>query len=128
MSFGEEKNNLRNEIVNNAKSLSLSLLLSLSHTHIDTLFNRNWIKIANQTHAPIPYLPHKISRNDREDTFKKFKKNPRKTRKTAINKSGMLRKQNTGLSWWLSGKESTYQRRRHRFDPWAGKVPHVTSN
>ena len=123
--FGEETRNLRNEIVNNAKSLSLSL--SHPHTH-RYIFNRNWIKIANQTHAPIPYLPHKISRNDREDTFNKFKKSPRKTRKTAINKPGMLRKQNTGLSWWLSGKESTCQRRRHRFDPWAGKVPHATSN
>ena len=25
--------------------------------------------------------------------------------------------------WWLSGKESTYQCRRHRFDPWSGKIP-----
>ena len=24
---------------------------------------------------------------------------------------------------WLSGKESTYQCRRHRFDPWSGKIP-----
>jgi len=31
-----------------------------------------------------------------------------------------------GLSWWLSGKESTCQCRRHRrhgFDPWVGKIP-----
>ena len=29
------------------------------------------------------------------------------------------------LPWWLSGKESTHQCRRHRFDPWSGKIPHV---
>ena len=28
-----------------------------------------------------------------------------------------------GLPWWLSGKESTCQCRRHKFDPWVGKVP-----
>ena len=31
-----------------------------------------------------------------------------------------------GLPRWLSGKESTYQCRRHRrygFDPWVGKIP-----
>ena len=28
-----------------------------------------------------------------------------------------------GLSWWLSHKESTCQCRRHRFDPWVGKIP-----
>ena len=28
-----------------------------------------------------------------------------------------------GLSWCLSGKETTCQRRRHRFDPWVGKMP-----
>ena len=35
----------------------------------------------------------------------------------------------TGLAWWLSGYESTFnagdclQCRRHRFDPWVGKIP-----
>ena len=28
-----------------------------------------------------------------------------------------------GLSWWLGCKESTCQCRRHRFDPWVGKIP-----
>ena len=28
-----------------------------------------------------------------------------------------------GLPWWLSGRESTCQCRRHRFDPWVGKIP-----
>ena len=28
-----------------------------------------------------------------------------------------------GLSWWLSGKESTCQRRREGFDHWFGKSP-----
>jgi len=27
------------------------------------------------------------------------------------------------LPWWLSGKESTCQCRKHRFDPWSGKIP-----
>jgi len=26
-------------------------------------------------------------------------------------------------SWWLSGKESTCQCGRHRFDPWVRKIP-----
>ena len=28
-----------------------------------------------------------------------------------------------GLPWWLSGKESTCRCRRHRFDPWSGRIP-----
>ena len=31
-----------------------------------------------------------------------------------------------GLPLWLSGKESTCQCRRHRFDPWSGKIPRAT--
>ena len=30
-----------------------------------------------------------------------------------------------GLPWRLSGKESACQCRRHRFDPWSWKIPHV---
>ena len=30
-----------------------------------------------------------------------------------------------GLPWWLSGKESTCQWRRHRFDPWSRKIPNA---
>ena len=30
---------------------------------------------------------------------------------------------NTGLPWWLSGKESICQCRKCRFNPWAGKIP-----
>ena len=26
-----------------------------------------------------------------------------------------------GLPWWLSGKESVCQSRRHTFDPWLGR-------
>ena len=29
------------------------------------------------------------------------------------------------LSWWWSGQESACQCRRHRFDPWSGKIPHA---
>ena len=28
-----------------------------------------------------------------------------------------------GLPWWLSGKESAHQCRRHKFNPWVGKIP-----
>ena len=30
---------------------------------------------------------------------------------------------NEGLPWWFSGKESTCPHRRHRLDPWVGKIP-----
>ena len=30
-----------------------------------------------------------------------------------------------GLPWWLSGKESTCQCRKHKFDPWSRKTPHA---
>ena len=30
-----------------------------------------------------------------------------------------------GLPWWLSGKESTCQCRRHGFHSWSGKIPHT---
>ena len=33
--------------------------------------------------------------------------------------------QNQGLPWWLSGKESDCQCRRHRFNPWSGKIRHA---
>ena len=29
------------------------------------------------------------------------------------------------LPRWLTGKESSCQCRRHRFDPWSGKIPHA---
>ena len=29
-----------------------------------------------------------------------------------------------GASWWLSGKDSAHQCRRHGFDPWSRKIPH----
>ena len=31
----------------------------------------------------------------------------------------------SGLPWWLSGKESSCQGRRHGFDPWSGEIPHA---
>ena len=34
------------------------------------------------------------------------------------------KKEGQGLPCWISGKESTYQCRRHRFDPWSRKIPH----
>ena len=32
-------------------------------------------------------------------------------------------KTKTGLLWWLCGKESTCQCKRHRFNPWVGTIP-----
>ena len=29
------------------------------------------------------------------------------------------------LPWWFSGEGSICQYRRHRFDPWSGKIPHA---
>ena len=43
--------------------------------------------------------------------------------KTAKPKS--LKRKAEGLPWWLTGKESTYQSRRHGFDPWSRKIPHA---
>ena len=34
--------------------------------------------------------------------------------------------QSLGLPWWLSGKESTCQCRRHGFHPWSGTIPHAS--
>ena len=34
-----------------------------------------------------------------------------------------IRLASEGLPWWLSGKGSTCQCRRHGFDPWVGKIP-----
>ena len=35
------------------------------------------------------------------------------------------KKKKEGPPWWLSGKESACQCRRHGFDPWYGRIPHV---
>ena len=37
----------------------------------------------------------------------------------------ICRKGIQGLPWWLSGKESACQCRRHRFNPWSRKIPHA---
>ena len=29
------------------------------------------------------------------------------------------------LPWWLSGEESTWQCKRHGFNPWSGNIPHA---
>ena len=39
--------------------------------------------------------------------------------------SAMIKNRLWGLSWWLSRKETTCRCRRHRFDPWSGKIPHA---
>ena len=45
-------------------------------------------------------------------------------RNTKTNTCQLL-KRTGGLPWWLSGRESTCQCRRHRFDPWSRKSPHA---
>ena len=35
------------------------------------------------------------------------------------------KKEVTGLPWWLSSAEFTCKHRRHGFDPWSQKIPHV---
>ena len=40
------------------------------------------------------------------------------TNPTELNKTPVYRR-----PWWLSGKESAYQCRRRRLDPWVGKIP-----
>ena len=37
-----------------------------------------------------------------------------------------FKKQRCRLPWWHSGKESASQLRRHGFEPWSWKIPHVT--
>ena len=41
--------------------------------------------------------------------------------------SRVITKSAPGLPWWLHGKESACwcQCRRHKFDPWSGKMPHA---
>ena len=41
-------------------------------------------------------------------------------------KNKRLKKDRIGLPWWLSGKVSACQCRRHRFHPWSLKIPHAT--
>jgi len=36
-----------------------------------------------------------------------------------------VQKRKMGLPWWLSGKESDCQCRRHGFDLWSRKIPHA---
>ena len=43
-----------------------------------------------------------------------------------ISESGYQTRWDEGLPWWLSGKESICQCRRHGSAPWSGKTPHAT--
>ena len=43
-----------------------------------------------------------------------------------VSEKANIKKESSELPWWLSGKESTCQCRRHRFDPWSGEIPHAT--
>ena len=40
--------------------------------------------------------------------------------------SGLKEWETREFPWWLRGKESAWQRERHRFNPWLGKIPHAT--
>ena len=44
-----------------------------------------------------------------------------KLERTSVNTNKRL-----GLPWWFSGEKSAYQRRRHRFHLWSGKIPYAT--
>ena len=50
---------------------------------------------------------------------------PSKSPKMRMNMLGFALTRVLGLPCWLSGKESTCQWRRHRFNPWSGKAPHA---
>ena len=39
-----------------------------------------------------------------------------------------LFKRQQELPWWLSGRESRCQCRRHGFDPWSGRIPHAVEH
>ena len=55
--------------------------------------------------------------------------NKEKTTQSKMSKGyemAICRKGIWGLPWWLSGKESACQCRRHRFNPWSRKISHVT--
>ena len=45
------------------------------------------------------------------------------TNENLLYSSGNSTQLYSGLPWWLSGKESTCQCRRHRFDPRSQKIP-----
>ena len=49
-----------------------------------------------------------------------------KTKRHAQTRRKYLQKYSWGLPWWLSGKESACQCRKHRFDPWSRKIPHAS--
>ena len=50
----------------------------------------------------------------------------KKKKKEKLQGAFRLRKITLGLPWWYSGLEPASQCRRHRFDPWSGKIPHVS--
>ena len=54
---------------------------------------------------------------------------PNLGKKTSIQIQEVLRIANKmlpGFPWWLSGKESACQCRKHGFNPWSGKIPHAS--
>ena len=47
----------------------------------------------------------------------------KKKKKRNESQMGSTYIRNKRLSWWVSGKESTCQHRRCRFNPWVGEIP-----
>ena len=39
-----------------------------------------------------------------------------------------IKHESRGLPWWLSSKESTFQCRRYRFNPWSQQIPHAAEH
>ena len=77
------------------------------YTLIDTMYKiGNWWELTAQRRELYPMLCSDLKR-------RKFKKG---------GDICMCRADSRGLPWWLSGKQSTCQFRRHGFDPWVAKI------
>ena len=74
---------------------------------------------------PFP-SPGDLSRPEIEPTFRTLQMDSSPTSHLGLFLC-TLRDIQIGLPWWLSGKESACQCRRHRFNPWTGKIPYTVA-
>ena len=81
-----------------------------------------WVKLRTQTQAyeSFSHLTSHLEYKFKDKIIKNFKM---VTTDLKLFLPGVLYTStgDIGLPWWLSGKESTCQGRRHRIDPWVGK-------
>ena len=68
-------------------------------------------------------LSHQVSNNKLEVHFGKTHHDADRETCSLEDSYRSFQKLRLGLSRWLSGKESTCQYGRHRFDPWSRKIP-----